>query len=57
MNLHGRSFIGNQLSTGNGQTFQAISPLDSTALDPVFYRAGAKEVDAAVGLADKAFTE
>ncbi len=55
MNLHGRSFIGNQLSSGTGQTFQAVSPLDSRTLDPLFCRAGSKEVDAALDLAQKAF--
>lgn len=55
MKLHGCSFIGNQLSSGTGQTFQATSPLDSSPLAPAFYRAGANEVDAALTLAEKAF--
>jgi NADP-dependent aldehyde dehydrogenase len=55
MNLHGHCFIGDQLSTGTGEKFCAISPLDSTALAPQFFRAGAKEADAALKLAEAAF--
>ncbi len=55
MNLHGRSFIGHQLSTGTGQTFQALSPMDCSALEPAFFRAGVREVETAVGMAEKAF--
>jgi NADP-dependent aldehyde dehydrogenase len=56
MNLHGHCFIGDQLSAGTGETFRAISPLDGCALAPEFYRAGAKEADAALELAEAAFT-
>jgi NADP-dependent aldehyde dehydrogenase len=55
MSLHGHCFIGGHLSTGSGQTFRAISPLDGTALEPQFYRAGAKEADEALELAEAAF--
>jgi 2,5-dioxopentanoate dehydrogenase len=57
MKLHGCSFIGNQLSSGTGQTFQAISPLDSGPLEPAFYRAGANEVEATLTFAQKAFVK
>jgi NADP-dependent aldehyde dehydrogenase len=55
MNLHGQCFIGGHLSTGSGERFRAISPLDSIAMEPQFYRAGAKEADAALELAEAAF--
>jgi len=55
MNLHGQSFIGGQLSRGSGETFRATSPLDSSPLDPVFFRASAAEVDQALNLAEAAF--
>lgn len=55
MSLHGRCFIGGHLGTGSGETFRAISPLDGIALEPQFYRAGAKEADAALELAEAAF--
>src|SRR6185369_510395 len=55
MNLHGRSFVGSQLSSGTGQTFQAVSPLDCNVLAPPFFKAGDKEVAAALALAEQAF--
>ena len=55
MNLHGHCFIGGHLSTGSGETFRPLSPLDSTPLAPQFYRAGAQEADAALRLAEAAF--
>ena len=47
--MHGLSFIGDQLSPGTGQTFTAVSPLDSQPLPTVFHLAGEAEVDAAAG--------
>ena len=55
MNLHGKNFIGDQLSSGSGETFRAVSPLDSAPLEPAFHAAGTKEVDAAMTLAEAAF--
>jgi NADP-dependent aldehyde dehydrogenase len=55
MNLHGQSFIGDQLSRGTGETFRGVSPLDSTPLQPEFYMADVKDVDASMELAEKAF--
>ncbi len=55
MNLHGQNFVGDQLSHGAGKTLRAISPLNSTPLPPTFHRAGAKEVDAVMELAEAAF--
>jgi alpha-ketoglutaric semialdehyde dehydrogenase len=55
MTLHGKSFIGDQLSSGGGETVRATSPLDSVPLEPAFHAAGPKEVDAAMNLAEAAF--
>lgn len=55
MQLHGQSFIGDALSPGSGETFRAISPLDSAVLEPAFHTATIKEVDAAMNLAEAAF--
>jgi NADP-dependent aldehyde dehydrogenase len=54
MNLHGKSFIGDQLGAG-GETVRATSPLDGAPLEPAFHAAGAGEVDAAMALAEAAF--
>jgi alpha-ketoglutaric semialdehyde dehydrogenase len=56
MSLHGLCFIGSQLSRGRGDTFQAVSPLDSTPLEAAFHRAGVEEVNAAMQLAEAAFS-
>ena len=55
MNLHGKNFIGDQLASGGGDTFRAISPLDSTQLEPAFHAADLKAVDTAMQLAEAAF--
>jgi NADP-dependent aldehyde dehydrogenase len=55
MNLHGKNFIGDQLESGRGDTFRAISPLDSQPLEPVFHAADPQDVDAAMQLAEAAF--
>ena len=55
MNLHGQNLIGARLSQGSGESFRAVSPLDSRDLSPGFYLAGELEVDAAMGLAEAAF--
>lgn len=55
INLHGHSFIGDQLSPGSTDTFQAISPIDNKHLPPAFDMAGTKEVDIAMELAEAAF--
>lgn len=55
MNLHGQNFIGDQLSSGAGETFRAVSPIDSTSLEPAFHAAGTRDVDAAMTLAESAF--
>ena len=55
MNLHGKNFIGDQLASGSGETFRAVSPLDSTPLEPAFHAADLQAVDAAMQLAEAAF--
>jgi 2,5-dioxopentanoate dehydrogenase len=55
MNLHGQSFIGRQLSRGKGESFRAISPLDSSVLEPAFFRAGTEQANSAMSLAEAAF--
>jgi len=55
MNMHGRSFIGDQLSLGTGTTFQASSPLNASSLQPPFFLSGEKEVNSALELAEAAF--
>src|SRR5690348_1646827 len=55
MNLHGKNFIGNQLSGGIAQSFTALSPLNRTVLPGQFYSAGPEDVDRAMELAEAAF--
>jgi hypothetical protein len=51
MNLHGKNFIGDQLSTGTGETASVTSPLDHAPLTPAFFQSGAADVDRAAQLA------
>lgn len=55
MSLHGKNFIGGELSSGAGGTFQATSPLNCAVLPGSFYSAAARDVDKAVELAQSAF--
>jgi alpha-ketoglutaric semialdehyde dehydrogenase len=55
MNLHGKSFVGADLSAGEGERFHAVSPLNGTRLDPPFHAAGLADVDAAMEQAEAAF--
>ena len=55
MNLHGQNFIGDRLSPGAGETFQAVSPLDNRPLEPVFHTATMEKVNEALDLAGQAF--
>jgi alpha-ketoglutaric semialdehyde dehydrogenase len=56
MDLHGQSFIGDRLSGGNGDTYRAVSPLDSSTLEPAFHAATEQDVDTVLRLADTAFS-
>jgi alpha-ketoglutaric semialdehyde dehydrogenase len=55
MNLHGKNFIGDQLSAGTGETASVTSPLDHAPLAPAFFQSGAADVDRAAQLAEEAF--
>ena len=55
MNLHGQSFVGDQLRTGSGETFRAVNPFGDTPLEPLFSAAGENEVNDAMALAETAF--
>ena len=55
MNLHGKNFIGDELSPGSGDSFTAVSPLNSKALPGSFFRASSQDADRAVELAEAAF--
>ena len=55
MNLHGRNFVGDRLSSGTGETIRAASPLDRSTLEPAFFQAGASDVENAAELAEEAF--
>jgi NADP-dependent aldehyde dehydrogenase len=55
MSLHGKNFIGNELSSGTGATFTAVSPLDRAQLPGVFYSASGRDADHAVEIAEAAF--
>jgi NADP-dependent aldehyde dehydrogenase len=55
MTLHGQSFTADQLSTGTGETFHAVSPLDNSTLQPAFHYAGEADVDRALNAAYEAF--
>src|ERR1700685_2846211 len=55
MNLHGKNFIGDQLSAGSGETFHAPNPSDSSTLQPEFHVANEADVRTAMELAGAAF--
>ncbi len=55
MDLHGKNFIGDRLSSGTGAQFQAASPLKGVAIEPSFSASGPEDVEAAMTLAESAF--
>ncbi len=55
MALHGKLFIGSELSTGSGETAKHASPLGGEVLEPGFCQAGEAEVNAVMELAEAAF--
>ncbi|NBC64490.1 MAG: aldehyde dehydrogenase family protein [Bacteroidetes bacterium] len=55
MSLHGQNFIGNDKSSDNNDTFQAINPATKDSLEPAFHEATEGEVNHAVEKASKAF--
>ncbi len=55
MDLHGKNFIGGQLSAGGVTTFNATNPATGESLDPPFHLATEDDVNAALAHADQAF--
>ena len=55
MNLHGKNFIGNELSSGSGEPFHATNPFDCSPLQPEFRAANEGDVNAAMNLAESTF--
>jgi NADP-dependent aldehyde dehydrogenase len=55
MDLHGKNFIGERLSSGTGDTVRPLSPLDRRPLDPPIFSAAAADVVAAMESAERAF--
>ena len=55
MELHGKSFIGGQLSGEGLARFPGINAATGEKLEPSFYKATEAEIDRALDLADKAF--
>jgi 2,5-dioxopentanoate dehydrogenase len=53
--LHGHSFIAGKPTADSEKTFRAVSPLNSTALEPAFHEATMEEADSAVRHAEDAF--
>ena len=52
--ISGRSLVGEKIG-GRGKTFRAVDPANGTELEPVFYSAGADDIDHAANLAADAF--
>jgi 2,5-dioxopentanoate dehydrogenase len=53
--LIGQSFAGFRRTTESASSFKALNPATQQELDPPFFRAGEKDLDAAVSLAEQAF--
>ena len=57
MQLHGRHFIGSELSAGGRETFRGVNPATRAELEPAYHEATEEEVDRAARLAAGAFDE
>ena len=55
MNLHGRNFVGDRLSSGSGETIDAANPFDSSILQPTFHATSEEDVNAAMESDEAAF--
>lgn len=55
MSLHGQNLVAGRRTTGTGETFKAVSPLDRAELPDAFYVASETDVDQAAREADAAF--
>lgn len=54
VSMHGRNFVGSELSSSGEKTFQAYDPKAGKVLEPVFHEATDREVAAAAELASSA---
>lgn len=57
MDLHGKNFIGGQLSAGNATTIAALNPLTGETVPPLFHEGAEAEIDQACRLAESAFED
>ncbi|MCG2590092.1 aldehyde dehydrogenase (NADP(+)) [Rhodohalobacter sulfatireducens] len=57
MSLHGQNFIGNDKSSDNNDTFQAVNPATKDSFEPPFHEATEGEVNHAAEKAADAFLE
>jgi NADP-dependent aldehyde dehydrogenase len=55
MSLHGKNFIGAELSSGSGETFRASNPAESQELPENFFVASERDIGAAVERSAEAF--
>jgi NADP-dependent aldehyde dehydrogenase len=55
MNLHGKSLLAGKPIDGSTRAFHAVSPLDSTELEPAFHECAPEFVDRALHAAEEAF--
>src|SRR3954470_4898337 len=53
--LHGKSYIAGVLVDDNARAFRALSPIDSTPLEPEFHECKSVAVDRALTIAEEAF--
>ncbi|MGA8028373.1 MAG: aldehyde dehydrogenase (NADP(+)) [Bryobacteraceae bacterium] len=57
MEIHGKNFLGSELSSLGEKTFRAYDPQAGRAIDPEFHEATQDEVNRALDLADRAAVE
>src|SRR5258707_11677742 len=55
MTLHGKSLIAGQPAQTSARAFHAISPLDSSELEPAFHESVSEDVNRALAHAEEAF--
>ncbi|HEY9154942.1 MAG TPA: aldehyde dehydrogenase (NADP(+)) [Opitutaceae bacterium] len=55
MSLHGKNFIGSELSSGSGETFRATNPFESKELPEDFFVANERDINTAVEQSAAAF--
>jgi len=57
MNLHGKNFLGAELSGSGSDVYHAWSPATGERLEPGFHEAVEREIDRALELAEEAFAD